>query len=105
MAVFGGLRKKLSKTREGIVGKIQTLVINKRKIDDELLEEIEEILIGSDISVDVTMDIIERLQELIRKRGYADSKELMAVLTKTTEPGTGHFSIPIRNLTSSSLPE
>jgi fused signal recognition particle receptor len=80
MAVFGGLRKKLSKTREGIVGKIQTLVINKRKIDDELLEEIEEILIGSDISVDVTMDIIERLQELIRKRGYADSKELMAVL-------------------------
>lgn len=83
MSVFGSLKNKLSKTREGIVGKIQRLVVNKRKIDDELLEEIEEILISSDISVDVTMNIIDQLQEDIRKQGYADVDELMAVLKQT----------------------
>lgn len=80
MAVFGKLRKKLTKTREGIVGKIQRLVVSKKKIDEELLEEIEEILITSDISVNVTLSIMEKLQIAIKKHGYTESEDVIKIL-------------------------
>ena len=83
MSVFGNLKQKLTKTREGIVGKIQSLVIARKKIDVDLLDEIEEILISSDVSVNVTLQIIEKLQQTIQQQGYTKAEEVLQVLKQS----------------------
>lgn len=83
MAVFKNLKQKLSKTREGLVGKIQKLVVNRKKIDEDLIDEIEEILIGSDVSLKVTEELIDQLNEVIRQEGYAEPDEVMNALKDT----------------------
>lgn len=80
MAMFGVLKQRLSKTREGLVGKITTLVTARRKIDDDFLEEVEEILISADISVNVTFEIIDKLKAAIQQQGYTESSEIISVL-------------------------
>jgi fused signal recognition particle receptor len=83
MSVFQNLKQKLSKTRAGLVGKIQKLMVNRKKIDEDLIDEIEEILIGSDVSLKVTEALIEQLKEVIRREGYAEPDEVMTALKDT----------------------
>ena len=80
MAMFGTLKQRLSKTREGLVGKITTLVSTRHKIDEDLLEEIEEILIGADISVNVTFEMIDKLKTAVHQQGYVEPAEIISVL-------------------------
>jgi len=72
------LRKGLSKTREGFVGKVDRLVLGKKKIDDDLLEELEEILITSDIGVETAIKLIEDVREKV-KRKELDDPDLLKV--------------------------
>ncbi|MBN2093067.1 signal recognition particle-docking protein FtsY [candidate division KSB1 bacterium] len=83
MSVFGKLREKLSRTRDGIVGKIQKLVVSRTRIDEGLLDEIEEILIGGDVSIDLAEEIIDILKSKIRQQGYIDTNEVLVVLKDT----------------------
>jgi len=80
MSVFGKLRDKLSRTRDGIVGKIQKLVVSRTRIDESLLDEIEEILIGGDVSIDLAEEIIDILKSKLRQQGYIDTNEVLVVL-------------------------
>ncbi|MCI0513650.1 signal recognition particle-docking protein FtsY [candidate division KSB1 bacterium] len=82
---FGKLKHSLSKTRAGIVEKIQQLVAMRKKIDADLLEQIEEILISGDVSVQVTLAIIERLKSAIQQQGYTETPEIMQVLKQTMQ--------------------
>ena len=75
MAFFGlfGKEKKenldqgLEKTRSSIFSKLNRLIFSKSKIDDDVLDELEEILISSDVGVETTVRIIEKIQENVKK--------------------------------------
>ncbi|HTX99763.1 MAG TPA: signal recognition particle-docking protein FtsY [Bacteroidota bacterium] len=74
------LRDGLSKTRESVVGKLTRLVTIRRSVDDDFLGELEEILLGADVGVDTTTEIVEGLRERAKTERYASSDELLSLL-------------------------
>ncbi|MCH4888332.1 signal recognition particle-docking protein FtsY [Acidaminobacter sp. JC074] len=77
---FAKLQEGLMKTQKNFTDKIDNLINNYGKIDDELLEEIEEILVMADVGMSTTMDIIEKLREELTARKITDSKDVKPVL-------------------------
>ena len=75
---FQGLRRGLSRTRDTLFGRVQDLVTRKVRIDAETLDEIEAILIASDMGVEAAAEITERLRKLLRGERFSAS-ELEAV--------------------------
>lgn len=73
---FGKMKDGLEKTRTGVFSKITRLVTAKRKIDEDLLEEIEEILIAGDVGVDTSLHVLDNIRERVRKERYENSDEL-----------------------------
>jgi fused signal recognition particle receptor len=76
---FKKLRESLSKTRDNLLGKISQVVI-RRKIDDDLLEEIEEILIEADVGYSATIRLIETIKEQAREQRMADGEQVLELL-------------------------
>ena len=74
------LESGLEKTREGIFGKIGRLVKGKRTIDDALLDDIEEALVTSDVGINTTLDIIERIKKRAARDRYLSSEELQTLI-------------------------
>jgi len=70
----------LAKTKESVFGKISRAIIGKSKIDDELLDNLEEILISSDVGVSTTLKIIERIEKRVAKDKFLNASELNAIL-------------------------
>jgi len=70
----------LSKTKENLVGRIKSAIGLHKKVDDELLDEIEEILISADIGVDTAMKIIEDLKDRVAEKGINDSEAVFDLL-------------------------
>lgn len=70
----------LEKSREGIVGKISRAIAGKDKVDDEVLDDLEEILIRSDVGVPTTLKIIKRVEERVARDKYLNSSELQRIL-------------------------
>jgi fused signal recognition particle receptor len=77
---FDRLKEGLSKTRESLVGKLRSVLFMGRKIDAQLLSEIEEILITSDVGVTTTEKIIERLKDRVRTDNIQDAGLILDVL-------------------------
>jgi fused signal recognition particle receptor len=77
---FGRLKERLQRTRSGLVESLASLVLGRKKIDAELLEEIETLLIGADVGVDATRDIIADLESRISRSELSDSEALFAAL-------------------------
>lgn len=80
MGIFARLLAGLSKTKDNITGRIDSLLKSYTKIDEELLEELEEILITADVGVTTTMEIIDRLRDMIKERGVKDPLEVRDLL-------------------------
>lgn len=74
------LDKGLSKTKESIFKRLGRLIAGKSKVDDDVLDELEEILITSDVGVDTTLKIIERIQERVKHEKYQGTEELNTIL-------------------------
>ncbi len=74
------LTKGLAKTKESLFKKLGRLLLGKHKVDDDVLDELEEILITSDVGVDTTLKIIERIQERVKKDTYTGTSELDTIL-------------------------
>lgn len=70
----------LQRTKEGLLSKITKAVAGKSKVDDDVLDNLEEVFITSDIGVDTTLRIIERLQKRVARDKYVGSSELNALL-------------------------
>jgi len=70
----------LEKTRSSFFGKLNTLVRGKDEIDDEVLDDLEEVLVTSDVGVQTTVDIIERLQARVARDKYISSSELQGIM-------------------------
>ncbi len=76
---FKKLTESLTKTKDNIFGKISK-VVTRRKIDDELLEEIEEILIEADVGYSATMRLIETIKEKARERRMTEGEQVIELL-------------------------
>lgn len=97
------LDKGLSKTKESFFGKIARVIAGKTKVDDEVLDNLEEILITSDVGVETTLKIIERIEKRAVSEKYMNTQELNHILrdeisTLLTENNTddaNDFDAPI----------
>lgn len=110
MALFSFLSKKdkevlnngLDKTKTSIFDKISRAISGKSKIDDEILDNIEEALISADVGVNTTIKIIERLEKRIARDKYVSSDELhniinqeiVALLSEQSQSGTSFENLP-----------
>jgi signal recognition particle-docking protein FtsY len=74
------LDKGLSKTKESVFSKIARAVAGKSKVDDDVLDNLEEILITSDVGVDTTLRIIQRIEARVAKDKYVGTDELQHIL-------------------------
>ena len=74
------LDKGLETTKQSVFSKIARAVAGKSKVDDEVLDNLEEILITSDVGVDTTVKIIQRIEERIARDKYVSTSELNTVL-------------------------
>jgi fused signal recognition particle receptor len=70
----------LAKTKESVFGKIARAVAGKSKVDEEVLDNLEEVLITSDVGVDTTLEIIRRIEERVARDKYVNTAELNGIL-------------------------
>ena len=85
MGFFDKLKQGLTKTKESINDKINNVFSNFRKVDEELLEELEEALIMSDIGVETSTQIISNLREKIKKEKIGESEQVKEALREEIE--------------------
>ena len=96
------LDKGLSKTKESVFSKIARAVAGKSKVDDEVLDNLEEVLITSDVGVETTLNIIKRIEERVAKDKYVNTQELnkilreeiAALLTENNTVDSDDFTVP-----------
>ena len=77
---FASLKEKLFRTREGLFGKIKNIFSGRTVIDEELYEELEDLLIQSDIGMDMTIKIVNALEKEVKARGIKNPAEIYSVL-------------------------
>lgn len=96
------LDKGLSKTKENVFTKITRAIAGKSKVDDSVLDNLEEVLITSDVGVETTLKIIERIEKRVARDKYVTTSELTGILRdeianllteNNTEDGDG-FTLP-----------
>jgi fused signal recognition particle receptor len=88
MGIFGFFSKEkkesldqgLQKTNESIFSKLSKAVVGKSQVDEEVLDQLEEILITSDVGVDTTIKVIRRIEERVARDKYLNSSELDVIL-------------------------
>ena len=96
------LDKGLSKTKESVFGKIARAIAGKSKVDDEVLDNLEEVLITSDVGVETTLTIIKRIEERVARDKYVNTDELnnilrdeiASLLTENNTDDLGGYEIP-----------
>ncbi len=74
------LNKGLEKTKESVFKKLSRAVVGKSRVDDEVLDRLEEVLISSDVGVDTTIKIIERIEKRAASEHYLNTNELNKIL-------------------------
>jgi len=96
------LDKGLEKTKESMFSKLSRVVAGKSKVDDDVLDDLEEVLITSDVGVNTTLKIIERIEKRVAKDKYINAEELNSILreeiasllTENNSVDTKDFSLP-----------
>ncbi len=111
MGLFGIFSKKekkavldagLEKTKTSVFSKLARAIAGKSKVDDEVLDNLEDVLISSDVGVETTLEIIKRIEERVARDKYVNTAELNqilkeeieALLTKSGNDGNGGFVLP-----------
>ncbi len=74
------LEKSLEKTKSGLFSKLTKAVVGKSTVDAEVLDELEEILVTSDVGVNTTLKIIERIEKRVARDKYLNASELNSIL-------------------------
>lgn len=110
MGLFGLFNKKkketldkgLEKTKQSVFSKLARAVAGKSKVDDEVLDDLEEVLITSDVGVDTTLNVIKRIEERVARDKYVSTSELNGILrdeiaqllTETGASDTDSWDLP-----------
>ena len=76
VSLFNRLKQGLTKAKQGITDRIDEVLKAYTKVDEELLEDLEEVLITADVGVNTTMDIIEKLEDVIRTKKITDPQDV-----------------------------
>jgi fused signal recognition particle receptor len=92
----------LEKTKESVFSKLTKAVVGKSKVDEEVLDSLEEVLISSDVGVNTTLKIIKRIEERVERDKYVSTTELnkilkeeiAALLKENNSPDLTEFSVP-----------
>ena len=84
MGFFSKIKEGLKKTRDSIVGKIDTALKSFKKIDDELFEELEELLVMGDVGVVTAQKMCDELRVRVKKQGITDPSEITGLLCDIT---------------------
>jgi len=89
MGIFSSDKKKtldkgLEKTKESVFRKLSRAVVGKSRVDDEVLDNLEEVLITSDVGVETTLRIIERIESRVSKDKFLNASELNTILKEET---------------------
>lgn len=96
------LDKGLEKTKENFFSKITRAVAGKSKVDDDVLDQLEEVLVTSDVGVETTLKVIERIEERVARDKYVSTDELTAILrdeivrllTENNSDDLADFTVP-----------
>ena len=96
------LDRGLSKTKEGVFSKLARIVAGKSQVDEDILDDLEEVLITSDVGVETTLRIIERIEKRVARDKYINTSELNAILreeitallTENDVEEAGEFTVP-----------
>ena len=98
------LDKGLEKTKDSFLGKIARAVVGKSRVDDEVLDNLEEILITSDVGVETTLKIIEKIEARVKRDKVLGTDELNRILKEEIEnlldesdPGSNPFDVRKEN--------
>ncbi|HRX67527.1 MAG TPA: signal recognition particle-docking protein FtsY [Tenuifilaceae bacterium] len=70
----------MEKTKESLLGKLSRAIAGKSRVDDEVLDNLEEVLISSDVGVETTLRVIERIQERVAREKFMNTTELNSIL-------------------------
>jgi fused signal recognition particle receptor len=100
------LNKGLEKTKESVLQKLSRAIVGKTRIDDEVLDNLEEVLVSSDVGVDTTLRIIERIESRVARDKYMNTSELnlilkeeIAALLEESRSGTAYdFASPLASV-------
>jgi fused signal recognition particle receptor len=92
---FERLKRSLSKTHESIVGRVDTLLLGKKQIDTDTLEELEEILITADLGVKTTVDLIRTLEQRLKRNELLDGDALKRALKEEIQARLAANSAPL----------
>ena len=85
VSLFSRLKQGLTKAKQGITDKIDMILKSYTKVDEELLEDLEEVLITADVGVNTTMDIIDKLRDAIKEKGITDPQDVRFELKNIIE--------------------
>ena len=96
----------LEKSKTSLFDKISRAVVGKSKVDDEVLDDLEEVLISSDVGVETTIKIIRRIEERVERDKYVSTSELdlilreeiAGLLSENNIEDTNGFSIPKKDV-------
>lgn len=96
------LNQGLEKSKESFFGKLSRAIAGKSKVDDEVLDNLEEVLVTSDVGVDTTLNIIQRIEARVQRDKYVTTSELNNILrdeiaqllTENNSEDTSGFQIP-----------
>ena len=75
----------LKKTKESVFQKLCRVVAGKKEVDDDVLDELEDVLVTSDVGVDTTLEIIDRIKARVARDGYVKTSELNRILREEIE--------------------
>lgn len=95
----------LKKTKDSVLGKITRAIAGKSKVDDDVLDQLEEILVTGDVGVDTTLEIIERIQQRVARDKYINTSELNEILRQEVAEMLKETDTPTPEAAGSDTPQ
>ena len=95
--IFERFKQGLSKTRQNIGGKIETLIKSTRKLDEEFFEELEEILIQADVGINTSLALVDKIRTAVKKQKINDPLQVTELIKDAIAEIMGAEQVPLNS--------